>query len=177
MKNITKCLNEWNVIIEALGQGKQSIVIRGYPTSLKEFILYPTVSYAKKDYIKSFKERHHDFVEDNTLPVTDGNKFKVKYFAKVENVFNIPFNQLGKLSNFHIWTNAHVNSYLKHQKPFIWILRVYTLQKPIMAERTNGMKFSNLLEEVSLDGINPVLKNSEYAKITSKLKKYHTHQK
>ena len=29
-KTITKCLNEWNATIEALGQGKQSILIRKY---------------------------------------------------------------------------------------------------------------------------------------------------
>ncbi|WP_369829823.1 DUF1802 family protein [Methanobrevibacter sp. 87.7] len=43
MSKITKCLNEWNATIEALGQGKQTILIRKYNTSLKEFLLYPTV--------------------------------------------------------------------------------------------------------------------------------------
>ena len=28
MSGITKCLNEWNATIEALGQGKQTILIR-----------------------------------------------------------------------------------------------------------------------------------------------------
>ena len=45
----TKCLNEWNATIEALGNGKQSVLIRKYGTSLKGFLLYPTVSYANKD--------------------------------------------------------------------------------------------------------------------------------
>ncbi len=29
----TKCLNEWNATIEALGQGKQTILIRKYNTT------------------------------------------------------------------------------------------------------------------------------------------------
>ncbi|MGZ7136043.1 MAG: DUF1802 family protein [Methanobacterium sp.] len=41
MKTINKCLKEWNAIIEALGQGKQSILIRYYKTYIKEFLLYP----------------------------------------------------------------------------------------------------------------------------------------
>ena len=58
MTEITKCLNEWNATIEALGCGKQSILIRKYSTTLNEFLLYPTVSYANKDnYLDSFKMR------------------------------------------------------------------------------------------------------------------------
>lgn len=40
--NTTKCLNEWNATIEALGQGKQTILIRKYDTTLKEFLFFPT---------------------------------------------------------------------------------------------------------------------------------------
>ena len=49
MMEITKCLNEWNATIEALGQGKQTILIRKYGTTLNKFLLYPTNSYANKD--------------------------------------------------------------------------------------------------------------------------------
>ena len=51
MSEITKCLNEQNATIEALGQGKQTILIRKYGTTLNEFLLYPTVSYALKDNV------------------------------------------------------------------------------------------------------------------------------
>ena len=86
-ETITKCLNEWNATIEALGQGKQSILIRKYGTNVKEFLLYPTVSYAlKDDYLDSFLEKYHDFVKDNSLPNKEDSKFEVKYFARVEKV-------------------------------------------------------------------------------------------
>ena len=49
MDETTKCLNEWNATVEALGQGKQTILIRKYSTTLNEFLLYPTVSYVIKD--------------------------------------------------------------------------------------------------------------------------------
>lgn len=43
---------------------KQSLLIRIYKTTLKEFILYPTVNYAKKDnYLESFRKEHQSFVE------------------------------------------------------------------------------------------------------------------
>ena len=86
-ETIRKCLNEWNATIEALGQGKQSILIRKYGTNVKEFLLYPTVSYAlQDDYLNSFQDDWRDFVKENALPNKDDSKFEVKYFARVENV-------------------------------------------------------------------------------------------
>ena len=67
---ITKCINEWNATIEALGQGKQTILIRKYATTLNEFLLYPTVSYANKENIlDSFQDKQ--FVKNNLLPMED----------------------------------------------------------------------------------------------------------
>jgi len=43
MKSTHKCLKEWNATIEALGQGKQTILIRSCKTNFTEFLLYPTV--------------------------------------------------------------------------------------------------------------------------------------
>lgn len=170
MVKIKKCLNEWNATVEALGQGKQSILIRKYRTSLQEFILYPTVSYALKDgYLGSFKKDYQSFVEENALPATDHNKKEIKYYAKVESIIEKPSNRIGGLSKFHVWTNDHVKSYLQNQKGFVWVLRVYKLPEPIMAERTRGMRYANLLEDVSLEGIKPVLSDSKFSEIVDKL--------
>lgn len=69
MTEITKCLNEWNATIESLGTGKQTILIRKYQTTLDEFLLYPTVSYANKDDIlDSFDKEYQTFVKKNLLP-------------------------------------------------------------------------------------------------------------
>jgi len=58
MESTQKCLKEWNATIEALGQGKQTILIRNYKTNVTEFLLYPTVSYAlKDDYLESFQRK------------------------------------------------------------------------------------------------------------------------
>lgn len=89
MGEITKCINEWNATIEALGQGKQTILIRKYGTSLNEFLLYPTVSYTNKDDIlDSFSDE--EFVKDNILPVDENRTYEVKYYATVEEVIDKP---------------------------------------------------------------------------------------
>lgn len=167
---ITKCLNEWNVTIEAIGQKKQSILIRNYRTTIKEFILYPTVSYAlKDDYTKSFQHKYHDFVENNLIPKKEGNAIEIKFYAKVEKIIEKPASRIGTFKNYYIWTSEHVKSYLNSNKAYVWILRVYELKEPVMVERTMGIKYANLLEPVSLEGIKTVLSDSEFSKIVKEI--------
>lgn len=166
MSEITKCLNEWNATIEALGRGKQSILIRKYGTNVNEFLLYPTVSYALKDnYLDSFQDDYKEFVKEYSLPNKNDSKFEVKYFAKVEKVVEKPSTRIGSLNNYHIWTRDHVKSYLGSSKAQVWILRVYELDEPKYLSRTRGMRYANVDEEIILDNLKPVLSDSEFEKI------------
>ena len=166
VETITKCLNEWNATIEALGQGKQSILIRKYSTTINEFLLFPTVSYALKDnYLDSFQEEYKDFVRENALPNKDDSRFEVKYYAKVEKIIEKSASRIGSLNDYHIWTRDHVKSYLGNSKAQVWILRVYELDKPQYLNRTRGMKYANVDKEVKLDNLKPVLSDSEFESI------------
>jgi hypothetical protein len=164
MFEITKCLNEWNATVEALGQGKQTILIRKYNTNLKEFLLYPTTSYALKDnYLDSFTNK--DFAKNNVLPKKENNKTEVKYYAKVEKVIEKPSTSINAFNDFHIWTRNHVKSYLGKGKAYIWVLRVYKLENPQLLKRTNGMLYANVEKEVSLNNITPVLSDDEFNRL------------
>lgn len=99
------------------------------------------------------------------FPKKDNNKFLIKYYAEVEKVIEKPISRLSSLENYYIWTNEHVKSYVKTPKAKVWVLRVYKIKKPVMAERTRGMRYANLLKPVSLDGIKPVLSDSEFEKV------------
>lgn len=165
-ESITKCLNEWNATIEALGQGKQSILIRKYGTNVDDFLLFPTVSYALKDnYLDSFQEDYKDFVRENALPNKKDSKFEVKYYAKVEKVVEKPSTRIGSLNNYHIWTRDHVKSYLGNSKAQVWILRVYELESLQYLNRTRGMRYANVDMEVKLDNLKPILSDSEFESI------------
>ena len=165
VETITKCLNEWNATIEALGQGKQSILIRKYGTNVNEFLLYPTVSYALKDnYLDSFQEDYKDFVKENSLPNEKDYKFEVKYYAKVEKVIEKSSSRIGAFNKFHIWTREHVKNYLGKTSAKIWILRVYKLDKPQKLQRSNGMLYANVDKPVKLEG-KPVLSDNEFKKL------------
>lgn len=171
MESTHKCLKEWNATIEALGQGKQTILIRNYKTNLPEFLLYPTVSYASKDnFLESFQGKYQDFVLSNTLPKKKGNKVLIKYFASLEGILEKSTSRMPSEIHY-IWTKNHVKNYMTGPTAYIWLLRVYTLKEPYWAEPTLGaVKYANLKEEISLKGVKPVLTNSEFSDRIKKLK-------
>lgn len=165
-----KGFKEWNAVVEALGQGKQSILIRAYSTTNKEFLLYPTFSYAiKDDYLDMFKANDQKFVEEHALPLKKDDQVEIQYFARIEEIIERSPTRIGSIDKMHIWSKDHVKDYLKNKKAFIWALRVYELKKPFFAERNNGMLFANLKKGASLDGMTPVLTDKEFESILSKL--------
>lgn len=162
-----KCLKEWNAIIEALGQGKQTVLIRSYGTALNGFLLYPSVRYSNKvGYLDNFQPEFKSFVENNALPEKEEDKVAIKYYVIVEKIVEKSSSAISRLQENYIYTNEHVRKYLKGKKAIVWILRVYKLNKPFMAEPTPGaITYVNLKEEVSLEGMVPVLNDSEFNKI------------
>lgn len=169
MSEITKCLNEWNATIEALGQGKQTILIRKYDTTLKEFLLYPTISYAnKEDILDSFQDDCKNFVKDNLLPAGENRTYEVKYYATVEEIIEKPSSRIGTFNKFHIWTREHVKEYLGRKEAKIWILRVYKLNEPQMLKRSNGMLYANVEKAVKLEG-EPIISDTEFDKLKDEI--------
>ena len=172
MSKITKCLNDWNATVEALGQGMQSILIRKTGTTLKEFLLYPTVSYANKDdYLDSFKPSMHDFVRENTLPDAEGKAYMVKYYARVEDVFETPVSRIGKFNDYHIWTKKHVSGYFSTKNANVWLLRVYELKEPVFLTRSRGMVFANVDQKVELDYEDPIINDKDFEKLKEEIMK------
>ena len=164
---ITKCLNEWNATIEALGQGKQTILIRKYGTTLNEFLLFPTVSYANKENIlDSFNEKK--FVKNNLLPTIKDGFYEVKYYATVEEVIDKPSNRIDAYDKFHIWTRDHVKDYLGRKTAKIWILRIYELDEHQLLKRNMAMMYANVNKPVKLEG-KPVLSDKEFNKLKEEI--------
>lgn len=171
MGEISKCINEWNATVEALGQGKQTILIRKYDTTVNEFLLYPTVSYAnKEDILDSFQDKV--FVKNNLLPTGENGAYEVKYYATVEEVIEKPSTRIGAFNKFHIWTREHVKNYLGRKPAQIWILRVYELNEHQMLKRTRGMRYANVDKPVKLEG-KPVIPDKEFKKLKEEILNTH----
>lgn len=170
--SIKKCLKDWNVTVEALGKGNQTILIRNYKTNVNEFLLYPTINYSlKEDYMESFQTKDQEFVKENSLPEKKDDKVLIKYFATLEKIIETPIFRIPS-DKHYIWTKDHVKNYLTGKTAFIWILRVFKLKEPYWAEPTPGaIRYVNLKEEVFLDGIEPVLSELEFNQVLSELNK------
>lgn len=172
MKKLNKSLKEWNAVVEALGQGKQSILVRKYSTNNKVFLLNPTLKYALKDnYLSNFQKKYYSFVEKFRCPEKEKEKVAIKYFATVEEVFEKSPNRIGSLKDNFIWNPDHIKEYLKGNKAFIWVLRVYKLDKPYMVSPTpNAIIYANLNEFISISKSKPVLNDNEFKKILNSVR-------
>lgn len=168
---LKKCLKEWNAIVESLGVGHQTILIRKYKTKAENFLLYPTYSYSNDvNYLLNFKEEYRDFVSKNAKPKKQSKKTEIKYYAKVLNVFEKSPFAIKRLNQYHIWANSHVDFYLDGKKGYVWLLKIYKLKEPIFAEPTHSMLYSNLETEVDLSDSKPVLNSEELNSIIDKIK-------
>jgi restriction system protein len=126
------------------------------------------VSYALKDnYLESFQGEYQDFVQSNSLPDKKGDKVLIKYFASVEGIVEKPVSRIPS-DKHYIWTRDHVKNYMTGKTAYIWVLRVYKLKEPYWAEPTPGaIRYANLKEEVSLEGMGPVLDDHQYNDIVN----------
>ncbi len=169
---VNKSLKEWNATVEALGNGLQTILIRKVFTTIPEFLLYPSVRYTQNNkYLDQFNPKYQKFVEEHSLPKKENDKTEIKYFATAENFIKLPATRIGSLKKYYIWTPEHVKSYLGSIQAHVWILRVYKLKEPYMAEPTRAMTFANLEKGISLEGIKPVINDKDFAKIVNEISK------
>lgn len=159
MTYVSSCLNEWNVNVEALGKGKQTVLIKKYNTSKHSFLLYPTAAYAKNvNVLDNFKDECLDFASDFLVPPEDDDgRFEVRYYARVVDVIKVPFSKLSGFSDFHIYSDDYVNSFEGSKNIWIWILRIYRLKNPDFMGKSRGARYSTVDCEVSVDDLDPII--------------------
>lgn len=101
---------EWACIVDALGKGRQSIILRkggiheegsgDFELKGKEFILFPTLFHQAADMIKP---DWRPFLSDTRFHTTQG-KVDIKYYVQVADVQVITdWELLKKLEPFHAW--------------------------------------------------------------------------
>jgi hypothetical protein len=172
MEKTSRGLKEWNAVIEALGQGKQTVLIRKYGTSNKDFLLYPTHSYALRDkYLEIFQKKHRDFVKDNTLPSLKNGKTEIKYAVTVEKIIDRSPVRLTSFQKFHIWNKKHVKAYLNSGRAKIWIMRTYKLNKPLFTDKKGGMLYVKFPKKIDIFDAEPVIADSEFENLLEKIEK------
>lgn len=170
---INKYLKDWNVIIEALGRGKQSIIVRKYRVNKNDFfLLYPTKNYLKLDNIENyFKKDYVDFFKRNQTPYTRNNQIEIHYCAEVEKIFTISSLDLPKLSKFLISEINPIEEYLNYGEGYVWVLRVYWLEEPIRVNIAKDIVYDEANKKIDMNGLMPVLSNDKFDNILLELDK------
>lgn len=160
-----KCIKEWNATTEALGNGLQTLMIRVYTTTKDGFLLYPTWAYNyKSGFIDGFKKEYQNFVKDNSLN-SDSEMRRIKYYAKVEEIIELPLNKIRSIDKYFIWTTEHVKSYIDKRTAYVWILRVYKLENSTNVNLTQGQIYGDIKQKIDITNLKPVLDDSEFNKI------------
>lgn len=176
-----KALKEWATIVEALGEGAQTLLIRqkgrfivktekGFKTAHNEFFLYPTYNFSKARQAKEkFQSKFQDLFERALSSKPIKNIINIKYYAQVVEILEIDdLDQVHKLSDYYIWTASHVEDYYKNSrenKLYALILKIYKLKeiKKLHSSKLKGaMTYVNLPIDIYTKNCTPVLEEKDF---------------
>lgn len=171
----SRVLKEWGVAVEALGQGRQIVIVRKGGIHEKDFDvdrggfwLYPTREHQRADLLQpayraelgAYLSRPHDPAQ-----------VEIAYWARATTVFEVfESDAVEALTPHYIWTNDYAQERLKWRpkKPLrIVLLRVFARAEParvpVRPEYGGCKSWLDLAAEIPLDGLRAVLSDAEYA--------------
>ncbi|MFQ5848202.1 MAG: DUF1802 family protein [Candidatus Methylomirabilales bacterium] len=170
-------LKEWAVVVEALTEGRQVLLLRKggiaeaggvFRVEHPAFGLYPTFLHQDKRYIRP--EFHPAFGRVLKEAGAIG-RVRVDSYAIAEHVIQaMDLAKLQKLESAHIWTPTYID--LRYQyKPenplYVLLVRVYRLPRPVEFEETEAYRgctsWVTLDFEIDTGGCRPVLTEAEFA--------------
>ena len=156
-----------NPVIEALGCGMQSILVRKSHPPSEKFILFPsTFQESFEKSARFFKNKQYEFVKDNYHPKMEGEYSEVKYYAEVVDVIENPPGGISDFRSFQLYTSLYFDKYLNDDNCVIWILRVYKLPNSMFLLRQENSV--HLMRGVNLEG-EPVLDNLNFFKLKAEI--------
>lgn len=144
----TKCLKEWNVTIEALGNGEQTVLFRKggikEPTFRPEagtFLLFPTAFHTEQQLLKpGVAERYQQAM---ALDPKAQTSLTLPYVAQVTGAWATPDSGvLAATHPLHVWTEAFIETRLKwrsRQPITVLELRCWRLARPVELPLADSM--------------------------------------
>ncbi len=150
-----KALKEWQVVNDAILEGKQSILVRkggildtinDFPPEEKEFLIFPTYEHQKKEYVK--KEFHYLFKEPEVSKCEVGEvlleKYKINLLCKLKECKQITDKkQLKDILQYVIYTYEFLEmrfNYRQDEPLNVLVIEPHTLEKEILVEYTDSIK-------------------------------------
>ncbi len=163
-----QAFKEWALIVDALGSGRQNIILRkggiveeegAFEAKSAKFVLFPTRFHQSKEQIK---EAWRPFLNPEKYQL-DQYHVRIDYFAEVAASREITdWEMVKKLDIYHAWTEEVIRERFERweRKVHMLVVQVYSLLEPVTIELKpaySGCKsWIELEEEIELVG-KPVL--------------------
>ena len=169
-------LKEWAVTVRAMAQGDQVLLLRkggihedgkDFRVIHREFLFYPTYLHQKEELLQP---AHQPALRKMLEQPQHNDRITFSHWAKAEEVLEISDQEkVDDLEAHYIWTTAYAQSRL-HWKPMlplsVLLLRVYKLEQPVtvpyLPEYGGCTSWVEVLSDVSLGRMEPVLEDSEF---------------
>ena len=177
-------LKEWAVTVRAMAQGDQVLLLRkggihedgkDFRVIHREFLFYPTYLHQKEELLQP---AHQPALRKMLEQPQHNDRITFRHWAKAEEVLEISDQEkVDDLEAHYIWTTAYAQSRL-HWKPMlplsVLLLRVYKLEQPVtvpyLPEYGGCTSWVEVLSDVSLGRMEPVLENSEFQRRVDDIK-------
>lgn len=177
-------LKEWAVVVKALQEGKQILLLRKgwiaeeegeFRVDHPEFVFYPTYVHQQREHVRP--DFHADFAAVAPPPWTVERVVLDTYAVVGEVVEATDLARLQKLTEHHIWTPGYVDMRF-HYRPgtplYLLLLRVHRLPRATEVVETpeyRGCKSWVTLETpVATGGAVPVLSDAAFAQRVAAVK-------
>ena len=177
-------LKEWAVTVRAMAQGDQVLLLRkggiheggkDFRVIHREFLFYPTYLHQKEELLQP---AHQPALRKMLEQPQHNDRITFSHWAKAEEVLEISDQEkVDDLEAHYIWTTAYAQTRL-HWKPMlplsVLLLRVYKLEQPVtvpyLPEYGGCTSWVEVLSDVSLGRMEPVLEDSEFQRRVDDIK-------
>lgn len=137
---MTLAFKEWSFIVDALGKGRQSIILRkggiseesgDFDLRGKKFILYPTLFHQAEQMLKP---QWQPFLDGNRF-YSSPDKVKIQYYAEVADSSIITdWSKIEKLNQWHAWKEEVIRERFERWNKSVNLLVLQTFELPQLYE-------------------------------------------
>lgn len=148
---------EWSYIVEALGKGKQNLIIRkgglrepdtAFQVAGQEFLLFPTLYHQA---IESIKTEWQPFLKGDLYHQKEG-KVLIKYFARIADTKVITDKSvLQKLNAYHAWKPEVVSERFERWESQVHLLIVQVFELGAALELDLVPDYEGCLSWITID--------------------------
>ncbi len=134
MQVLDQALKEWAVVIKALEEAKQFVLLRkggildqGFDIASTKFLLFPTLEHQHKQYVRDEFRYLFDDIDDRITAAASIHKV-YETFSK---------EKLLKLSKYHIYNEDFIDyrlSIYKDKPVKVLVIKTYMLEEPLLLE-------------------------------------------